>query len=106
MVSRVCRVAWRKTLQRRPCIKLAASGSRDLAGRHHDGGRIGYLRMPLVLVPPVLKGKCDAGQADAHKYDDEDAACEMRCKIEYVALMYRQNNRPCFPLQLRDVFGK
>ena len=80
-MSRICRVAGRKTLQRRPCLQLAAAGGRYLAGRHHDGGRIRYLRMLLVLVPPVLKGQSDAGQADSHKYDDEDAPCGIRCKF-------------------------
>ena len=88
VVSRVRRVTGRKTLQGRPCIQLAASGSRYLAGRHHDGCSIRYLRMPLVFVPPVLKGKCDAGQADSHKDDDEDAPYDMRCKLQYLALIY------------------
>jgi len=81
MVSRICRVAGRETLQRRPCLQFAATGSRYLAGRNHDGGRIRYLRMSLVLVPPVLKRKGDASHADAHKNDNEDATCDMRCNI-------------------------
>ena len=90
IVSRIRGVAGPKTLQRRSCPQLTATCSGYLAGRHHDGCRICYLRGPLVLVPPVLKGKCDAGQADSHKYDDENAPCDMKCNIQHLAWIYRQ----------------
>ena len=91
MVARICRVAGRKTLQRCPRLHLAATCSRYLAGRYHDGGRIRHLRMFLVLVPPVLKCKRDAGEADAHEYDDEDSTCDVRRNIHYLLNLWRRN---------------
>ena len=79
MVARIRRVTGLETLQCHPCLHLAATSSRYLADRSHNGGRIRHLRMLLVLVPPVLECKCDAGQTYPHEYDDEDTTCDITC---------------------------